>query len=456
MLHFSAGERNHPQHAAQTKTDCGSRSCAANAAGIPSILITNFSFDSVYSYLSTSYVDQCDDPPSPDPELLQVLSPPRQTLAPDVPIPFDELQPMVDAILSGYRCANLLVRLPGAIPIPSFAKTPSLPSPQWVDHSDRSFTPEVTAHLVDSPSTYQLYPHIPFPDECPINTSPRTIIQAPLLVRSPDPCVWTLHGRRRILDTIGVPSRYHTNGTKILLVSFGGQVFHRPCSRPHSRSGSSAVSPTVSPSRSGPGEIPHREGILHKHGVDASRHSPDFQADALSQALRSTLAKPPSPDPNLQVASPEMAQAEIASTLSRMSSRRFASRHQSQLLIAGAPPVAITASPTIACAPCFTTITTPPSPLMPEPKEMPLLANGYPNALGLEIHEEPEELPSMFPDDTWIAIVCGVSKDWGKENGEELPENFFLAPKDVYMPDLTAIADVLLGKLVCYSPSSGT
>ena len=35
-----------------------------------------------------------------------------------------------------------------------------------------------------------------------------------------------------------------------------------------------------------------------------------------------------------------------------------------------------------------------------------------------------------------------------REDGEELPENFFVAPKDVYMPDLTAVADVLLGKLV--------
>lgn len=62
--------------------------------------------------------------------------------------------------------------------------------------------------------------------------------------------------------------------------------------------------------------------------------------------------------------------------------------------------------------------------------------------------DDEEDLPQLFPDESWIAIVCGVSKDWGKEDGEELPENFFVAPKDVYMPDLTAVADVLLGKLV--------
>ena len=60
----------------------------------------------------------------------------------------------------------------------------------------------------------------------------------------------------------------------------------------------------------------------------------------------------------------------------------------------------------------------------------------------------------MLPDDSWIAIVCGVSKEqWVEQqekNGEEggLPEGFYLAPLDVYMPDLTVAADVLLGKLV--------
>ena len=62
------------------------------------------------------------------------------------------------------------------------------------------------------------------------------------------------------------------------------------------------------------------------------------------------------------------------------------------------------------------------------------------------------ELRGLLPDDSWIAIVCGVSKEqWNAmdENGDEgLPEGFYVAPKDVYMPDLTAIADVLLGKLV--------
>ncbi|KAJ7811096.1 hypothetical protein B0H14DRAFT_1476468 [Mycena olivaceomarginata] len=57
----------------------------------------------------------------------------------------------------------------------------------------------------------------------------------------------------------------------------------------------------------------------------------------------------------------------------------------------------------------------------------------------------------LLPDPSWIAIVCGVSKEqWNADEGggdSDLPEGFFVAPRDVYMPDLTAIGDVLLGKL---------
>lgn len=54
-----------------------------------------------------------------------------------------------------------------------------------------------------------------------------------------------------------------------------------------------------------------------------------------------------------------------------------------------------------------------------------------------------EDQDGLLPDG-WIAIVCGLS---GKEKDESLPEGFFAAPRDVYMPDMTAVCDVLLGKL---------
>jgi hypothetical protein len=69
----------------------------------------------------------------------------------------------------------------------------------------------------------------------------------------------------------------------------------------------------------------------------------------------------------------------------------------------------------------------------------------------------------MLPDASWIAVVCGVadSREWqirrnnagavgeSSEEDSDLPEGFYIAPRDVYMPDLMAVADVLLGKLVC-------
>jgi hypothetical protein len=59
---------------------------------------------------------------------------------------------------------------------------------------------------------------------------------------------------------------------------------------------------------------------------------------------------------------------------------------------------------------------------------------------------DPIETPRLLPED-WIAVVCGASKEQD-EDAEHLPEGFYIAPKDVYMPDLIAAADVLLGKLV--------
>jgi hypothetical protein len=69
--------------------------------------------------------------------------------------------------------------------------------------------------------------------------------------------------------------------------------------------------------------------------------------------------------------------------------------------------------------------------------------------------------PRLLPDSSWIAIVCGVSKEQWSEQSEdgmdsELPEGFFVAPRDVYMPDLTAVSDVLLGKLVGHFHLSAT
>jgi len=82
--------------------------------------------------------------------------------------------------------------------------------------------------------------------------------------------------------------------------------------------------------------------------------------------------------------------------------------------------------------------------------------------------ENPDVRSLMLPDTSWIAVVCGVadSHEWQRrrrdatstgvisgEDDSDLPEGFYIAPRDVYMPDLMAVGDVLLGKLVCLTPA---
>jgi hypothetical protein len=43
----------------------------------------------------------------------------------------------------------------------------------------------------------------------------------------------------------------------------------------------------------------------------------------------------------------------------------------------------------------------------------------------------------------------GTNGETSGEEDNDLPEGFYIAPKYVYMPDLMAVADILLGKLVC-------
>lgn len=70
-------------------------------------------------------------------------------------------------------------------------------------------------------------------------------------------------------------------------------------------------------------------------------------------------------------------------------------------------------------------------------------------------------VPSTLLPDGWIAILCGQGKDTAALK-KTLPPNFFCceylpcsppsAIEEVYLPDLTAIADVVLGKLVRPAP----
>ncbi|KAJ7249236.1 hypothetical protein B0H12DRAFT_1019732 [Mycena haematopus] len=387
---------------------------AATTAGIPSILITNFTFDSVYSYLSTTLTD---------------ASPPNDThahfhaLVPDIPVAATELEPLVEQIHAGYRCADLLLRLPGFIPIPSFPIYPSLPSPRWVDTLTNRFHNSVFAAL-DNPLS--LYPPVEYRGIPRRKPAPRQMITVPLLVRSPSPSVHLPTGRSRLLECIGIPPRHHdASRTKILVVSFGGQVFRRPGSAtPNSRH------------ISRPGS-PHN---VHEHGHNvAVGRLPTPPSSAKSSVF-----------PHLQIptAPPSPSDQDHHHAFGFTAPRLATPSH---LWIPGAPPAskppATPISPGASDGPLFQTIPpTPVSEIQPSTSDQ-----GY---LDLEPDTGPEsdeDLPRLLPDASWIAIVCGVSKEqWNSADSDQdshLPEGFFIAPRDVYMPDITVIGDVLLGKL---------
>ncbi|KAF9466587.1 transmembrane amino acid transporter protein-domain-containing protein [Collybia nuda] len=390
---------------------------AAKAAGIPSILITNFTFDSVYSYLSTDVIDT--PYPKEQSQLAPNSSPTVQhqfaELAPDIPVSPSDLEPLVEQIHQGYRCAELLLLLPGNIPIPSFCVNPPLPSRDWVNVQSNMFHPNVIRLLTEDPSLCQLHPSIPFdnPSSFPQTKKPRSIISTPLIVRSPKqaPSVYTPEGRSRLLASIGVPIDLHDpERTKILVVSFGGQVFRKPSrSRSQSRNSSREPSPDL---------LPKETATETVNGFGISRLI--FLKSAYIHDLKLSL---------LKIRQPSFPSV----TPPRLST-------PSHLWIPGAPPaskpVAVPTSPVDFNVPSLATIP-------PTPNE-----SGY-----FDLDKIPNEFrePQLLPDPSWIAIVCGVSKDQWDEGGDNedsgLPEDFFVAPKDIYMPDLTAMSDVLLGKL---------
>ena len=418
----------------------------------------------------------------------------------DTPIPLEEVSPLVDQVHAGFRCADLLLRLPGAIPIPSFTTQPSLPSPDWVDVSTHSFVPEVVNHLLKDPSSCPLLPSIPFPlvfqDQAKIPAPPRSIIQSPLLVRPPNPGVYTPEGRSKFLSSIGVPKPAHDpDEVKILIVSFGGQIFHAPRSR----------SPSPAPSRPG---TPNRLGEHHRQITPDSspdrppipiadltiaegvlmKGAPPLPRKAKGKLRLNTLPVHPeeltskdsiftgsptttvftdftnSPRRNT-TAHPKPRRTSVS--LRRSNSQRIAT--DQHLWLPGAPSAARKsefASPIASYILGFettrssvlspllpTVITTPPTPIPGLP-----LGNKHAIEFAPYLHlpggfadsshtsAEPVEIPRLLPEG-WVAVVCGASKEQG-DDAEDLPEGFYIAPKDVYMPDLTAVADALLGKLV--------
>jgi hypothetical protein len=395
-------------------------SLAAKSANLPSILITNFTFDSVYSYFSTTLLESDPDSPSSQssnsPHLLAPTSTTAfEALIPDFPVPPHEIAPLVAELQEGYNCASLLVLLPGAIPIPSFPGFSSLPATDWVDSAKNVFHEEIAREL-ERPLAVKV-------DSLGYLRSRMTVASS-LLVRAPTahPSPYTSMGRRALLSSIGIPDHLQDpERTKILAVSFGGQPFRAP-----SRSGSRTPcrSPTPNNLELSPKGLSESQDTVK---VDGHLTENDIIAP------ESTSSGPSLPDINVDIPNP--GSRLHSSTKPDASQSVFPNRRlvtPCRLWIPGAPPA-----------------------LHITPPSSPLLTKNTFNAIEVAIPEEAEG-PTTLPDDSWIAIVCGVSKEQWVEQQEksgeegELPEGFYLAPMNIYMPDLTAVADALLGKLVSF------
>ncbi|KZW02889.1 hypothetical protein EXIGLDRAFT_664914 [Exidia glandulosa HHB12029] len=425
-----------------TSIDCvisdaaGLASLAAHLAGIPSILCTNFTFDSIFSYLGTHFVD-----PSSSSSSLEPVSAEEQSQ--DVPVSTNVLDPLVTQLFDAYRCADLLLLLPGAIPIPSFMPFAELPSPTWLDDHQRFL-----ASIAEDLQRAQL----PSNTLSPTSTT-RDIVPTPLLVRDPSIDVYERDSRSRLLSSIGIPDALHDH--KILVVSFGGQRIVPPRSVSGSASRQSPAPPqdnfATSSSRrpSEHGHLPEvpeaQNGHQSSHSTTGKPHHHTHEPHHASHfqhphELRHHVPAPRAAHSRLNSAQELMAAIE---KLQNVSVREL-------------PPTPATNTENGPKGRQILHIATPSHmyvPGAPGPVSPPGSAKSlkrFPFAEGLTVEtaaaaeEEPEEEPTLLPDDTWIAVVCGAGDTW---DSGELPERFFVAPKDVWMPDLTAIADVLMGKL---------
>ncbi|KAG0173761.1 hypothetical protein DFQ28_011248 [Apophysomyces sp. BC1034] len=151
--------------------------CAAAAgANIPAAIASNFTFDEVYSGLREG--DSLDD----------------------------DIVEMLQQVVGDYECADLLIRLPGAIRIPSFDDTIHL-------------VPQTPASAT-FPGIVNGKPQLPCVSISNIHNKSRMlrrIIDVPLVFRK------YKTEREDVLQALQIPSEIYSSH-KILLLSFGGQA----------------------------------------------------------------------------------------------------------------------------------------------------------------------------------------------------------------------------------------
>lgn len=165
---------------------------AASEAKIPSVIISNFTFDSCYSYLSAFDVEEEEQH-----------------------IEAERLNALVAITVDDYSKAELLLRLPGELPIPGFDADIELPSAKWLEERTGLFRTEIEQKL-----------QRPMREE--LARRHKTVIDLPLIVRPLSGSAYDPQTKLALLNTLGVPAELQKYDTKILLVSFGGQVIPSP------------------------------------------------------------------------------------------------------------------------------------------------------------------------------------------------------------------------------------
>ena len=192
---------------------------AARRARVPAALVSNFTFDTCYSYLTCS------------------SSSSRSSSEQEAPLERAEMLALAEQTRDMYACANLVVRLPGVIPLPAFEQDMALPEPRTIDawltapqppppppppqaddddDDDNEFTPEMSERL-RRPAR-----------EIPKRRPSLEIVDGPLIVRAPSERsrAYTRAFRAQTLGSVfSVPRDVATrDDLRVLLVSFGGQV----------------------------------------------------------------------------------------------------------------------------------------------------------------------------------------------------------------------------------------
>lgn len=394
------------------------------------------------------------------------------------PIPADQIEPLVRQVTEDYAHASLLLRLPGCIPIPAFDTDAPMPAEEWTNLEAHSFRDNIMDLLSRDTDT------IP---ACTCESSSATrangqgrrqrrrkVVETPLIARPVAEDVYTTRKRQNILTSLGIPSHQHDASlTKILVVSFGGQSIPKPSSsrpmtpNPGSRNGSISLENELPLERlNGLIGLKGLSGAEHnglkskdtKNGANGHQNSP-FQHRNIDHYAVLPDSVPPVSELAVQDGAPSQKGSSALARTKSAAPRLQRLMTQDHIYLPGAPP-ALHRPGQIS------------GPAQPGARHRRKISLEIPKAYQTEgkrnstveeqiqlstieaspsealpgnasIADQQEDEEQLIPKG-WIAIVCGLSV---KDGADELPENFYAAPRDVYVPDLTAICDVLLGKL---------